>query len=361
MQSFIKGFEELKKIDSSDMFQTLKDFPQQIRKACEIGRDAAPFTSDDSIKKLLIIGMGGSAIGGDLLRSYLAVTSGADHIAVSVSRGYSLPGTVDSDTNVIGSSYSGNTEETLAAFAAAVERTTKLACITTGGRLEELAANAKSPIIKIPGGMMPRCALGYSFFPMLYLVLKSGSVSNETADEIHASLKELLSVMIEKSSLYSQANEANPALQLAVRLRGKIPVIYSASERMDAVNLRWRCQIQENAKNAAFGNLLPEMNHNEINGWSYPLDLSNEFSVVILRDIDDHEKVKVRFDALEEILSDNGIKNSQHFGQGEHLLARMFDLIYFGDWVSYYMALLNQEDPTPIPLITKLKDILSRH
>ncbi len=361
MKSFIKDFEKIRRIDASDMFQTLKDFPQQIRKACQIGRDARPFLSDDPIKKLLVLGMGGSAIGGDILRSYLAAMPGADHISISVNRSYCLPGTVDSDTHVIGCSYSGGTEETLTAFKAAATKTNNLACITTGGRLAELAGNAGSAIITIPGGMMPRCALGYSFFPMLYLMLKSASVSRQAADKIHASLKELLSVMVEKSSLYSQVNDANPALQLAVKLSGKVPVIYSSSERLDAVNLRWRCQIQENAKNAAFGNFLPEMNHNEINGWSYPVDLSNDFAVVMLRDIDDHEKVKVRFDAIEEILHGNGIDNSQHFGNGKHLLSRMFDLIYFGDWVSYYMALLNKEDPTPIPLIAKLKDILSRH
>ncbi|MFM7774758.1 MAG: SIS domain-containing protein, partial [Candidatus Kapaibacterium sp.] len=153
----------------------------------------------------------------------------------------------------------------------------------------------------------------------------------------------------------------NPALRLAKRLHGTVPVIYSASERLDAVNVRWRGQIQENAKNLAFGHVLPEMNHNEINGWTFPANARKDFSIVLLRDPADHARVALRFDAVKRILRKSAKEIHEVVGVGDSLLARMFSTIYLGDWVSYYLAMLNDVDPTPVPVIMTLKSALAAH
>ncbi|MFP4527760.1 MAG: bifunctional phosphoglucose/phosphomannose isomerase [Candidatus Kapaibacterium sp.] len=351
--------ENLKKIDSADMFSVIKSFPGQVREAIKIGKTAPLFNSKDIKQNILILGMGGSAIGGDLLRSYSAAIPGADHLNININRNYDLPGFVDDKTFVIASSYSGTTEETLTSFEKAANRTDRLHAITTGGELEIKSKQYDTPVIKIPGGLQPRAALGYSFFPLLYLMIRSGAYDQKAAELTYDAIDETLEMLDRRSAELSELRPENPAIRLAQRLRDRAAIIYSADQRTDAINRRWRGQIQENAKQAAFGNLLPEMNHNEINGWSYPDGFAGRAAIIMMRDPDDHPKVKVRFDAIEELLSDKVKSIYRIEGRGEHLLARMFDLIYMGDWVSYYLAIMNSADPTPIPLIMRLKEILS--
>ncbi|MDQ1265513.1 MAG: Bifunctional phosphoglucose/phosphomannose isomerase, partial [Bacteroidota bacterium] len=351
---------ELRKIDSSDMYGIMKGFPEQVRQAIEIGKEARLFVSKDIPKRILILGMGGSAIGGDLLRSYSSGLEGAKHLNIAVNRNYNLPGNVDSDTYIIASSYSGGTEETISAFRQAQARNLKMLCISSGGELTEIAKENDIPVIKIPGGFQPRAALGYSFFPMLQVLIRTKAYSDKAAAETETALNELLTLIDEKSAIYSDFSKSNPAIELAEKIHGKIPVIYSNSEIFDTINIRWRGQIQENAKNMAFGNLLPEMNHNEINGWSFPNWLNKKFIVLFLEDEADHPRVKIRFDALASVLSEAADDVIRIKSEARSLLARMFDLIYLADWVSFYLALLNGVDPTPIPLISKLKNILSK-
>lgn len=355
-----KDYLELKQIDSQDMYSILKNFPEQVREAVSIGKSASTFIDKLESETFLIAGMGGSAIGGDLVRSYSAAIPGADHLNITVNRTYKLPRNIDKKTNIILSSYSGGTEETLAAEREAIELSSHLICITTGGSLGEEAAEHGFPKITIPGGMQPRCAIGYSFFPMLYVFINSGAYKNNAIRITEESIDELISLLDEKSKLYSNINdEQNPAIALAEALFGTAPVIYSSGERLDTVNLRWRGQFHENAKNFAFGSLLPEMNHNEVNSWANPPDMKNRFSIIFLRDCDDHERVKIRFSALQKLLKERSAKILSYESNAKTLLARMFDLIYLGDWASFYLSLLNKVDPTPIPFINELKDILS--
>jgi glucose/mannose-6-phosphate isomerase len=350
---------EINNIDQQGMFNVIKEFPLQVRKALEIGEsfDAPDFSGIS--KKIIILGMGGSAIGGDILRSYLAGTDGSKDISISINRNYDIPGYVDKDTIVIASSYSGGTEETLSGFDQTMKRTSLLVAISSGGELSNIAEKNSIPLIKIPGGLQPRAALGYSFFPLLKFFLKSRLISGETADKINNEIDETLSKLDELSAELSDINVSNPAVNIAGDLNESIPVIYSASEILDSVNVRWRCQIQENAKQACFGNFLPEMNHNEINGWSFPDGIKNRCVVLFLKDKNYHPKTLRRFDALESILSKEGIKILKFESSSDSLLTRTFELIYLGDWVSYYMALLNGTDPTPIPLISDLKRFMS--
>jgi glucose/mannose-6-phosphate isomerase len=152
----------------------------------------------------------------------------------------------------------------------------------------------------------------------------------------------------------------NPAFKLANNLFDKIPVIYSSVGLLDAVNSRWRGQFNENSKSLSFGNFLPEMNHNEINGWVLPEGMINNFRILLIRDKSVNPRIRVRLDAVREIFRSMDLQVDEFYGIGEYFLTRMFDLIHLGDWTSYYLAVLNKQDPMAIPLIYKLKEILTK-
>lgn len=343
--------------DKQNMFDILVQFPHQVQEALEIG-SKAPFFPSADISNVVVLGMGGSAIGGDLLRTYLSAVA-PDAFPVSVSRSYTPPPGIGEKTAVIVSSYSGDTEETLSAFEAARKKTKNILAITTGGKLRERAEKLGLPVIVLPGGLQPRCALGYSFFPMLTTFVHHKALGRKAGSETRKALDELVPLLEQKAALYSKPDKSNPAFALAKQLHGVLPVFYSASDLVDTVNLRWRGQMHENAKQLAFGNFLPEMNHNEINSWSNPADIVANTAVVLMRDRDEHPRVALRFDAMKKLIGRKAGRLVEVQGEGEHLLTRMFSLIYLGDWTSYYLALMNGVDPTAIPLISKLKKTLA--
>jgi glucose/mannose-6-phosphate isomerase len=347
-------------IDRANMFDVLYAFPDQVREAISIGENAPLWRRQAASNRIAIFGLGGSAIGGDLLRSYAAATPGADHLNISVHRGYTAPSWLDGDTNTVFSSYSGETEETLSAFDDARKKSDRGLVITTGGTLGKKGVTFGMPIINIPPGYQPRCAIAYAFFPLLLATARSGAMDTRATRANNKGIKELLTIIESRRDDYASKAAKNPALALAKKLQNTIPVIYSANERMDTVNLRWRGQLQENAKQMAFGNVLPEMNHNEINGWQHPKTLTKHASVILLRDADDHARVKLRFAALDEIVKKHVKQVLTVEGEGTTLLARMFSAIYFGDWVSWHLAVLNGVDPTPVPVIQSLKAVLAK-
>ncbi|MCO6465927.1 MAG: bifunctional phosphoglucose/phosphomannose isomerase [Bradyrhizobiaceae bacterium] len=347
-------------LDASNMSDVLYRLPEQIKQAVEIGESAPIWRQQATSNRYVIFGLGGSAIGGDLLRSYLAATEGGHHLDISVRRGYDVPAWLNSDTNVICSSYSGETEETLSAFDHARRRTMRILSITTGGSLGQRSVTAGMPIINIPPGYQPRCALAFSFFPLLTVMGRYGAVDPKSLRTQTRSINETIREIEAVRDEYASKSAKNPALALAKKLHDHIPVVYSANERLDAVNLRWRGQIQENAKQLAFGNLLPEMNHNEINGWQFPAGKTKQHHVILLRDPEDHVRVSARFDALRDIVKGAVSGVIELRGSGKSLLSRMFTLIYLADWTSYHLALLNGVDPSPVPVIQKLKATLAK-
>ena len=347
-------------IDTESMFEVLYNFPKQIKEAIAIGEEAPIWRQTPVSNHYAIFGLGGSAIGGDLLRSYMAGTEWGRHLNITVNRTYEAPGWIDEDTNVIVSSYSGETEETLSAFDTVKKQTRRMLSITTGGSLGQKSVTAGVPVINIPTGFQPRCALAYSFFPLMVALGRHGRIDAKGVRMNTRGVNETLRELEKVRDTYVSKAAKNPAIKMAKKLHGKIPVIYSANERTDAVNLRWRGQIQENAKQVAFGNQLPEMNHNEINGWAHPAKLNKNVEVIMLRDKDDHERVQIRFDALQSLIKSHVGGISTFEGKGKNLLSRMFTSIYFADWVSYHLALLNKEDPTPVPVIQKLKTKLAK-
>lgn len=344
--------EKIALLDSSKMFEHLNAFPNQILQSMEIS-EKAPFFENDN-KKFCLLGMGGSAIAGDLLQSVFR-NSNFNYVEIFVNKNYLLMKNIDNQTNVIVSSYSGNTEETIEAYNLAKRYTKNIIGITSGGKLAEMLPSDGFELILIPGGLQPREALGYSFFTLLSVLTRSLGSEYEI-NQLRTKLNNLVHFLNKKAVEYSNL-EANKALELAMDLQGKLLLIYSCEETLYSVALRFKAQLQENAKRLAFANLLPEMNHNEINSFIYPKDLIPRIAVLFLKDINDHPKNQKRIEATHSLL--NETIYSKIF-QSEELdfLFRMFDLLYFFDWVSFYSAILNGIDPTPIPIINKLKTFI---
>jgi glucose/mannose-6-phosphate isomerase len=344
---------DISRLDPKGMATWIKEFPQQVRDAVAIGKAAqVPFNARN-VNAIVLTGLGGSAIGGDLVRSYLA-----DELKVPfvVNRGYALPAFVGKNTLVIVSSYSGNTEETIASHKDAAKRKAKVLCISTGGETQKLAKKYGHPWVKIPGGLSPRAALGISFFPILVMLSKMGFIRSKDRE-----IKETISVLTELSARYGDLAAAdNAALDLAMALRDRLPVIYSSTDHLDAINVRWRGQINENSKQLAHGHVLPEMNHNELVGWKSLPALLRQTHVIFLRDSGTHPRVRIREDITRQWISTLAGGITEVPSVGRTLLARMFSLIHMGDWVSLYLAILNGVDPEPVEPINFLKGELAK-
>ncbi|MEX1139804.1 MAG: bifunctional phosphoglucose/phosphomannose isomerase [Bacteroidota bacterium] len=343
---------DITRLDPSGMYNWMSEFPEQIRDAVAIGEKAVIRLNTRGVENIVLTGLGGSAIGGDLLRSYLS-----DELRVPfiVNRHYFLPEFVSKKSLVIVSSYSGNTEETIAAHADATKRKARVLCISTNGTVAKSAKKYKQPIIAIPPGLSPRAALGYSFFPLLVTLAKLKFINPKKKD-----IRETIDRLTANARIFSDPDSPdNAPLRLARQLQGKLPVIYSPTD-LDAVNVRWRGQIAENAKQLSSGHVLPEMNHNELVGWKVLTDIMKTMGVVFLRDRGTHRRVQIRGDITKQITSRYAASVSEVWSEGTSLLTRMFSLIQVGDWVSYYLAILNNEDPTPVQVIDFLKAELSK-
>ena len=341
---------DIHRIDVSDMAGHIARMGEQIRDAVKLFSDAA-LPPMESKGPIIVLGMGGSAIGADLVRSYLSGSS-------IVNRSYDLPQFANIQSLIIATSYSGNTEETLSAFEQAVARKLPIICITTGGMLGRRAKELNLPVISQPPGFQPRAALAYSFVPILLLIEKLGRAGSTDPRLNLERAAAMLDTLAERYG-YGHLDDNNAAFKLAGEIAHRIPVIYAASD-FEAVALRWRGQIQENAKHVAFSNVLPEMNHNELEGWAHPIDLIQHFSVIFLRSPkDEHERVTKRFAAMREVFRSKQVDVIELAAEGETRIERMMSLIALADWTSLYLALFAGIDPTAIQAIEMLKQKLS--
>jgi glucose/mannose-6-phosphate isomerase len=339
-------------IDPKGMYSLVEKFPEQVEATVRTGRDLG-ISSSGTVHSIIVTGLGGSAIGGDLARSI----AGRDlKIPFVVNRDYALPAFVDASTIVFACSYSGNTEETLSAYRQAAEAKASIFCITSGGKLQSLADTDGNPVLMLPEGLPPRAALGHSLFMLLSAMQALGVIPDMTG-----SIDETLELLVKLRDRYSPMNpeSSNPAKTIAHSLHGKVVALYGSSAILDATAFRWRSQIEENAKNLAFHHVLPEMNHNELVGWLYPIEVLKTIGVVLLRDKGDHPQVQRRFELTKEIVSGRAGTLHELWSEGESLLARVMSLIYLGDFVSLYLAYLNNTDPTPVEVIDYLKSRLS--
>ena len=213
------------------------------------------------------------------------------------------------------------------------------------------------PFIKIPAGIPPRCALGYAFIPLLLILCKLRFIKDKQKhiDEAADVLGNLKSELAPENPA-----DSNLAKRIALTLQRRYPIIYGANERVDVVTTRWRGQLAENSKQLSSHHVFPEMNHNEIVGWDFPAELMDKFVVIFLRDKEDHKRVARRMDITKDILSKKGIKIIEVSSKGKGLLSRMMSLIYIGDMASFYLAILNGVDPTPVDRVTYLKKELAK-
>ena len=333
------------------MYDDIYDFPSQFEDALRLTRATpVPDWEKSRIDKIVVAGLGGSAIGADLVRSYLADKL---DIPMVICRNYTLPNFVDSSSMVFVSSYSGNTEETLSAFEDASKRGAKIICMTSDGEVEDISARRKLPCVRLPKGYQPRAALGYSFVPVLAMLERCGFVEGEEAN-IH----EVGVFLAENRGKYrvEVGTDKNEAKKLAMKLHGKLPIVYAPCDRFDAVSTRWKGQFCENAKMLAFNNVFPEFNHNELVGWKVLSGYRDDLIVVMLKDREDHPRIKTRMEIVKGIIEKLKVEVIETESCGENLLSRMFSLIQLGDFVSFFLAVLNEEDPTPVRVIDYLKN-----
>jgi mannose-1-phosphate guanylyltransferase len=341
--SDVKPFESLQGRDPSGMRERLQAFPQQCAEAIAIGRSVSLQGEDKRWDKIVVLGMGGSGVGGELLQRCLK-------LLVYPAHGDTLPGFVDSQTLLIAVSYSGDTAETLSALQQGLATGATALCVTSGGRLRKVAHEHGFALIEVPSGLPPRAALGYLFLSPLAALERLSVAHVGALDEIPAILQGLA-----QRWGFEIPTEKNLAKQIALKLHQKVPVIYGLYGLTDVVAQRWKTQINENAKQPAFWNALPELSHNEIEGFVLQSSLLPQAVFVLLRSQLESEQDRRRFKALQALLNEHGLEHLEVWAEGEGQLAHMLSLIYLGDWVSFYLAMLNEIDPWPVPRIAAFK------
>lgn len=331
--------------DPSGMLARVEGTGEQWREA--LARfDPKALPARRSWSSAVVAGMGGSAIAADLLAHY-ALRRG--RVPWEVSRDYALPSAHGRGSLAILVSYSGNTEETLAAYREAGERGMDRLVLTTGGEIGRLAARDRVPVQPLPSGYAPRAALAASFVLLGRAAesLRLVDVEPGAWEETPRAVEGVLSA------------DRAPLERVAGDLQGKLVLVYGARDPLGAVLVRARGQLSENAKVLAGHHALPELHHNEIEGWTGVAPHAQRLHVLLLRDESEHERVRLRADVTAGVVRDAHVPLTELRGQGKTLLARLFALIVQVDLVSVYLAYREGRDPTPVPGITALKDRLS--
>lgn len=321
----------------------IQDFPQHLSEAQSIGSSLGSVIPKTAIQSVVITGLGGSGIGGKVISQWVAARL---KVPVLVNNDYSLPAFVGSGTLVIVSSYSGNTEETLSAMDAAMERNAQVAAVTSGGKvLDRCVAEGLTHIV-IPGGNPPRSMFGYSSVQLIFMLKAFGLLEGDWAAAVEG---------IAHALKAKQDQIESDALALARGIRSTTPIIYS-EQQLEGVAIRWRQQINENSKLLCWHHVFPEMNHNELVGWETG---DERFSVVVLKTSADHPRSRMRMEICEGIFRSKTPHYHELIAQGETLLEQIYYLVHFGDWLSLHLAELSNTDPVDIRNIDFLKSELA--
>ena len=339
-------------LDPSNLRDRLRDFPSQFRRAWD---EAVAFELPHGyvgVQRVVVAGMGGSAIGGDLVADLASLE---DAPPIVVSRDYRVPSYVDGDTLVLVCSYSGETEETLSSFRQALELGARIVALTGGGTLAAEAAEHDIPVFQVGYSGEPRSALGYGFIVPMVLMIKLGLISDKAAE-----FAEAVSVL---DGLATELSEdvglrQNFAKQIAVELLGRLIIVYGASI-FGGVARRWKTQLNENSKVAAFLELLPEAHHNAVVGYALPSEVRESTYAVLLRPASLHPRLELRYEVTSDLLARDGIPHRVVGGRGESALSQMLSAVLMGDYVSYYLALLQGVDPSPVSTIDYIKGRLA--
>ncbi len=344
---------EIKEIDRSGMLEVVAEQPRLLQGAFDLS-SGVTLPKLKKLKQIMVVGMGGSAMAGDAAVGLYAKQL---PIPISVVRDYQLPGSVDAGTLIFAISYSGDTEETLSAVAEGEKRGAKIIGICSGGKLRELADNQGYPYFLVPGQYQPRAALVNLLTPLLV-----GLAKLELIGDLSRDIQETVQVLQKLRNDYELIKVArnNPAKQLAKKFEGKTPVILGAVGLTAAAALRFKTQLNENSKVTALCNTFPELNHNELVNLFALKRTAHNFSLALLRDAGDSDRLKKRIEITKSLIGSQLGGITEITAEGKSPLARLLSLTYFADFVSVYLAILNGVDPTPVEAITKLKKELTR-
>jgi len=344
--------ETFRALDSKNMLGMTMDFPNHCREGLRLGDEVG---LDDSYRieynAIVGLGMGGSAIGSDLVA---AAYRDQLRVPMTTVRDYSVPASVGQRTLVFGVSYSGDTEETLAAFSEARKRGARVIGIASGGELARICDGNRLPCVIVPGGQPPRASTGYLLMPMVAVLERLGLIGDQAAVR-----QECLGILEAQAQEYGRQSptDANRAKQLAALMHGKVPIIYASAPTFGVVAYRWRTQCNENAKVLALSHELPELDHNEIVGWELGRDLLRRRCVIVLTDPAMSDRMRLRLDITCQLLGDLDLH--QQPARGDSALARVLSAMYVGDFTSIYLAFLNGVDPYDIRAINELKKRLA--
>lgn len=325
------------------MSELVAAFTQHVREAMEIGSKVTMTKSAHPIRNVLVTGLGGSGIGGSIVAQ---VTDKAMRVPLLVNKDYFIPAFVDQHTLVIVSSYSGNTEETLQAMEAALEKGAKICCVTSGGKIGAIAKEKGLDVITIPGGMPPRACFGYSFTQLPYILGFHGLIDESYRKDLSDTVQ-----LLDKE----EENIKKESKAIAQQLVGKLPIIYCEA-RYEGVAVRFRQQINENSKMLCWHNVLPEMNHNELVGWTEP---HPEAVVLMFRCEDDYFRTQKRMEISSDVVKRNEATLIEMKAKGASQLQRSLYLLHMGDWISWYIAEIKDIDATEVNVIDFLKKELS--
>lgn len=348
----IDNLEEIQRLDSENILRNIQEFPEQCEQCWQDFQNFAIPTGFIQAKSVLLCGMGGSGIGGAVAASLAKYAE----IPILTWSDYDIPGFVNKDTLVIITSYSGNTEETISSYKKAAERTNKIITITTGGKIGSLSTNFRNPLYKINYGSEPRAALGYTLTAILAIFAKLNIIELKNDDFREAII---LLKGLQKKIDVAVPRASNNAKILAERLVGKIPVVYG-SGILSEVARRWKGDFNENSKTASYFEIIPELNHNSLVGLQFPKDLRSKIFVVILQSKFDHPRNRLRQNITAQILEKNRINYDYLLLEPSPTpLSEILQVIHFGDYVSFYLAMLNNVAPDPVTVIEFLKDKLA--
>lgn len=330
---------EYKSVDKSDLFRVIKDSPDQLIVGFDLAKN---IQYKNGFSGLTLNGMGGSALPGELIRLFLKQEKSKKSFSVNINRNYSFDYSQHRENQLnIFSSYSGNTEETIAALREGLKLKNPILVMTAGGKLEKIAKKNRLPLIKIPGGVQPRMALGYTFGALLRVLHNAGIVKIKK--------NELITAAGKIKSCFSSFDKMGRGI--AAKIEDRTPVIYSSCD-WQAVAMIWKIMINENGKTPAFWNYFPELNHNEMVGFTKP---KADFYLLIIKNSKDHPKNLKRMLLTEKMLKKSGIKVSAiEILQGPTIF-KIFSILQLGCLISYYLAIHNEEDPTPVRMVEAFK------
>ncbi len=331
---------EIKNIDKLNMRGVIVASPEQLTRGLELAKN---IKIKGEFKNVIICGIGGSALPANILDATVTTK-----IPLYIHRDYDLPASANEDSLIVCISYSGNTEETVSALEKAIHKNITAVAITTGGKLEKMCEEHNIALAKIPAGIQPRSATGY-LFSALSTILNNCGIIDDISEDILNTAEELEKI---------NSNLEKEGKALAKKLADKIPVVY-ASNNFKVASRIWKIKFNENSKIPAFHNYFPELNHNEMVGFT-DKKMASGFYVLIIKDKKDHERTLKRMDLTSLILKKKGIKNSFIETVDGSIILKFFEILLLGDWTSYYIAINNKIDPTPVEMVEEFKVMLNK-